>query len=331
MRQPEWLSRRFGSTGWSGPKDGEILRAVRGVTPHFHSPEHSYDNGFWPCYFPVTPRSDTMIARCYLVLWLGLSLVACDKAPKLAGRPDRHDAAPRVARPAADEPSPSREPLREQMQRARQLATPDERNQALAAAVWEALELDPELAREGFDQLSDGSTEKNRLVEHYALRMAEQDVDDALQWAAALATEEDKSLAFGSIALVLAEKAPEQAAQLLSDSGVGGREFDVAVVQVVQRWAAQSPEQAAAWVAQFDAGAARRDGLKAVVGVWVMADLQGVMSWLAEMPDGAIQQEAVLGMAQTLADQPPERQAEWLRRAPGDLRSQLEKLRAAGE
>lgn len=275
-----------------------------------------------------------MIARCYLMLWLGLLLVSCDKPPKVAAPRDRPSVAQRVtggARPAAEEPPQSRVQLREQMQRARQLASPEERNQALAAAVWDALELDPELAREGFEQLSAGSAEKNLLIQHYALRMAEQNVDDAVQWAAALATEEEKSLAFGGIALVLADKEPAQAAQLLSDSGVAGREFDVAVVQVVQRWAAAAPAEAAAWVAQFDAGAARRDGLKAVVGVWARADLQGVMTWLAAIPDAAIQQEAVLGMAQTLVEQPPERQAEWLRRASPELRSQLEKLRAAPE
>lgn len=273
-----------------------------------------------------------MIARCYLVLWL--VLVACDKPPTAAGPPDRPAAARRVShgqRPATDEPPPSREQLREQMQRARQMSAPDERNQALAAAVWEALELDPELAREGFEQLIAGSAEKNRLIQHCALRLAEQNLDDAVQWAAARATEEEKSLAFGSIALVLADKEPAQAAQLLSDSGTAGREFDVAVVQVVQRWAAGSPAEAAAWVVQFDAGAARRDGLKAVVGIWVRADLPGVMTWLAAIPDPAVQQEAVSGMAQILVEQAPERQADWLRSAPPELRSQLEKLQAAPE
>jgi len=266
--------------------------------------------------------------------WLGLWLVSCDQSPKPVDRPDRHAVAQRAGRatrPAAEEPPQSREPLREMMERARQLPTPEERNQALAAAVWESLELDPELARAGFEQLIGESAEKNRLIQHYALRMAEQDVNDAVQWAAARATEEEKSLAFGSIAMVLADTEPAQAAQLLSDAGIAGREFDAAVVQVVQRWAAAAPAAAAAWVEGFDAGAARRDGLKAIVGVWARADVEGVMTWLAAIPDAAIQQEALLGMAQTLMQQPPERQLDWLRRAPTELRSQLENLRAAPE
>jgi hypothetical protein len=273
-----------------------------------------------------------MNARFHFLPWLGLLLVACDKPPPPADNPDKAAAASstaRAMRPAKAPLSQSRDEVRAQLQSAREISSPQERNRALAAAVWEALELDPELASEGFQQLIAGSAEKNQLIQHYAMRLAEQDTDHALQWASELANDEEKSLAFGNIALVLAEKEPERAAKLLSDSGVVGRDFDVAVVQVIQRWAAHSPAAAAAWVSEFDAGEVRRDALQTVVAAWALSDLPAAMSWIAAIAQPTIRQEAVLGMAKSLWQQTPERQAEWLRVAPTEIRSEVEKLRTA--
>ncbi len=260
------------------------------------------------------------------LLWLSLLLNGCDKAAKVAGGSETERSPSHLSHvrgsAAADLPR-ARELVRAQLQHAMEISGPVERNTALAAAVWEALELEPDLAREAFAQLIEGSAEKNRLIEHYAMRMAEQNVEDAVQWAAALATDEDQSLAYGHIAVVLAEREPERAAGLLSDAGVAGRDFDVVVVQVIQRWAAAAPADAAAWVAGFDPGDARRAGLKTVVGVWAAADPQAVMTWIEGLTDPAVRQEGELGLGQTLREQAPGRQAEWLRLAPPELRTRL--------
>ncbi|MEI6674812.1 MAG: hypothetical protein WCO57_06510 [Verrucomicrobiota bacterium] len=274
-----------------------------------------------------------MIARSHPLFCLCLVLAACDKPSKPADSPDQQVAAlreTRATRPPKPSPPQSREQLREQMQSARAIALPEERNQALAAALWEALELDPDLAREGFEQLTAGSAEKNRLIQHFAMRLAEQNVEAAQQWAAALATDEEKSLAFGHIALVLASKDPERAAKLLSDAGVSGHDFNVALVQVVQRWAAAAPAAAAAWVSVFEAGEVRREALRTVVAAWAANDPQAAMAWITALQDPPLRQEAVLGMAMALSEQAPSRQAEWLRVAPPEIRAEIEILRAAG-
>lgn len=272
-----------------------------------------------------------MIARFHPLLWLGLLLVSCDKPEKNPDAPDKAAAAPRATkstRQALDDPSKPRDRLRAAFKKAGEIAAPEERNQALAAAVWEALELDPQLAREGFLQLCAGSEEKNRLVQHFAMRLAEQNVDDAVRWASALETETEKSLAFGKIALVLSEKEPARAARLLSDSGVAGREFDVAVVQVVQRWAAESPADAAAWVVLFDPGEARGAGLKTVLSLWAMNDPQAALAWIAAIPDETVRHQATLAMAEALGEQPESVQDGLLQQATPGLRARLEKTKA---
>jgi hypothetical protein len=189
------------------------------------------------------------------------------------------------------------------------------------------LELDPHLAAEAFLKLKPGSEEKNRLIQHYAMRLAEQSLDEAMKWAATLQSEEEQSLAYDNIALVLAESEPERAAQLLSESGIAGRDFDVAVVQVLQRWAASSPEGAAGWVVLFEAGEARTAGLKAVVGIWSRTDPEAALGWLDNLQNPEIRGEASQGLAQSILDLPEGAQDEMLRRVTPDVRSRFEILK----
>lgn len=277
-----------------------------------------------------------MAARFSQLLCLGLLLVACDKSKKVAPEPAGESDGPRVTksqRPAPIEVLGSREQLQAAFKQAEEISSPEEKNRALAAAIWDAMDLEPELARAGLQKLTAGSDEKNRLLQHVAMRLAEQNIDEAVQWAEALETEDEKSQAFAKIALVLSEKEPQRAAHLLSDSGVVGREFDVAVVQVVQRWAAQSPADAAAWVVLFDPGEARSAGLKETLSVWTRNDPQAAFTWIAAIQDGPIRQEAVAGMVTTILEQPESTQHELLKFATPELRASFEKLKAeaAGE
>jgi hypothetical protein len=267
-----------------------------------------------------------MTARHPFFYCLAFLLSSCDKPKESSAVPEQAATAPRVTktvRPARTEPQSTPEELREIFKKAEEIESPEERNHALEEVVWDAMELDPQLASEGFLKLTPGSEEKNRLIQHYAMRLAEQSLDEGIKWAATLHGEKEQSLAYDSIALVLAESEPERAAQMLSESGVAGRDFDVAVVQVLQRWAALAPEGAAAWVVLFDAGEARSAGLKAVVGTWSRSDPQGALTWLGNLQNPAIHQEAVNGMAETLLEMPEGSQDEILRLATPEIRSRF--------
>jgi hypothetical protein len=271
-----------------------------------------------------------MITRHPYFYCLALLLSGCDKPREIPVMPEKPAAPPRVTktqRPVRTEPLSTPEELREIFKKAEEIESPKERNHALEEVVWDALELDPQLASEGFLKLTPGSEEKNRLIQHYAMRLAEQSFDEAIKWAATLQDEKEQSLAYDNIALVLAESEPERAAQLLSESGVAGRDFDVAVVQVLQRWAALAPEGAAGWVVLFDAGEARSAGLKAVVGTWSRTDPQGALTWLDSLQDPAIHQEAVDGMAETILELPEGSQDDLLRLATPAIRAHFERLK----
>ena len=144
------------------------------------------------------------------------------------------------------------------------------------------------------------------------MRLAEQDPDEALAWADTLDTEMETAAAKVQIALAMAEADPQRAAHLLAESSIAGREFDVAVVQVLQRWAAKSPADAAAWALLFPPGAAREAGLKIIVSCWVKSDVHAALAWMATIQDETLRQEATLGMEETLLQQPMDIREAWL-------------------
>ncbi len=268
-----------------------------------------------------------MTRRLLTFLCSGLLLACCDKP----GGKDTHQGddarVPRVARGGhapRDQPSGTPEALRMTLSLAEKIEAPAAREKALADVAWNALETDPDLACEAFQQLPADSAEKIRLIQHYAMRLAEQDLDEALAWAATVGTEQEISTAHGQIALVIAEADPQRAANLLSESGIVGREFDVAVVQVLQRWAAQSAPDAAAWAVSFPPGAAREAGLKLIVAQWVKTDAPATLSWMAALHDAVVRKEAFLAMEEALLQQPRDIRDAWLQQADASIRSELE-------
>ncbi|MEO6477505.1 MAG: hypothetical protein ABIQ96_20475 [Luteolibacter sp.] len=275
-----------------------------------------------------------MIQRFHALLGLSLVLASCDKPVESAKTPAPETSAPgetQSSRPPEDAPPETRSHLRESLEKADLLATPEERDRALSAVIWDALELDPDLAKEAIGKLTAGSDEKNAMIGHFAMRLAEQNSEAAVEWAKSLETDEERSLAFGKIALVLSANDPEAAAKLLSDSGVASRDFDVAVVQVIQRWAATSPTDAAAWVVQFDAGEARSAGIKAVLAAWVGLNMEGAYSWIAGLQDPVIRSEAITGMAESILELPESEQVGILNRATPDIRARFEALKAEAD
>lgn len=206
------------------------------------------------------------------------------------------------------------------------IPSPEDRNRAIAKWVWDTYELDPGLANEGFERLTPGSEEKNRLLQHFAMRLAEKDSGEAASWAATLEGDEEKSLAYGRIAVVLSETDPESAARLLSDSGMAGKEFDVAVVHVVQQWAGSSPESAADWVTRFNASESRKAGLKAITSVWMTANPEASIAWMSSLPSKQIREEALSGFAEAVLEQPPILREMTLNKATPEMRSRFEEL-----
>lgn len=265
----------------------------------------------------------------YVCVSAVLLFVGCDKQQGVERSGDNTEntksKVTRSSRPPREEPAEVAEDPHVALKTALEIQAITARDQALAEVAWNSLELDPEVAREAFDALSADSAEKTRLLQHFAMRHAERNPEEALAWAETLGSEKAIADAKGQIALVLAESDPERAAGILSESGIAGREFDVSAVQVLQRWAAKSPPEAAAWVAMFPAGQSREAGIKTVVSAWVKADTKAAFAWMAALQDEAIRHESTLAMTEALLQQPEEVRTSWLELADSKTRAEIDR------
>ena len=258
-------------------------------------------------------------------------LVCCDKPESSTASGDSTASSARVIRARN---SPPREPipgpstaLRTILKAAAEIESSATREKAIADVAWSAMDIDLDLACEAFLQLPTGSADKIRLIQHYAMRLAEQNPDEALAWASTLESEQEITAANSQVALVIAESDPRRAANLLSDSSIVSREVDVTVVQVVQRWAAQSPPDAADWVTKFPPGPAREAGMKIIADRWLQVDANAAFSWLAAVQDPSIRKEASLGLEESILQQPQPIREAWLQHADDAILSELAQQR----
>lgn len=255
-------------------------------------------------------------------------LAGCDKpGPEETSSTGAPSASPRSVRAERGRSTGPRQLLRTAVEPSEKIESIEVAVEESTEAAWNSLEANPKLACEVFRQLPADHPEKIKLILHYAMNLADADPDEAIEWAGSLDTEREIAAAHGQIAVVIAESDPERAATLLSDSGIDGHECDVAIVQVVQRWAARSPQDAAAWAATFPAGAAREAGLGMIVSQWVKIDPVAALTWMDTLPDEEVHDEAVLAMEKALLQQPREVQAAWLLTANYKTRSELEAQR----
>ncbi len=257
-----------------------------------------------------------------------LALAACERPDESARQPDDSRSGPKVTksgRPPREVPADSRKALRESLARAERIGEPRAQAKALAELAWTALELDPEFAREAFGRLSSDSPERIPLIQHFAMRLADEDPDAALKWADGLESEQESAAARARIALVIADADPIRAANLLSESTVASRELDVAIVQVLQRWAGQSAPDAASWVAMFPPGGFRKAGVETVVTQWAESDPPAAVSWLASLRDEGIRSEATQAMAEAWLKRAPDIREAWLQAADARTREEIER------
>lgn len=271
-----------------------------------------------------------MIRRFPIALTFSLLLLGCDRQESKGsrnGETNTEDPVPRrkVAQREAMPDQPAM--LREKLEDVIAMDSPPERERALAEVAWNAIEIDPDIAHRAFEHLPADSPEKIRLIQHYAMRLTEQNADEALEWAASLGSEQEKSAAMGQIALTIAEADPQRAANLLSESGIAGRDFDVALVQVIQRWATKSAPDAAAWVSSFPPGAAREASLRFIAERWLPSDAAGAFKWLDSMQDSRLRVETARAIEGIMLQQPADIRTTWLQHADSHIQGELEQQR----
>jgi hypothetical protein len=267
------------------------------------------------------------VIRHFLILLCScLLLVCCDKPARTDARKDESaTTARKPGRGHAQRETNNAGPasLRSIYGAALAIESPETREKALADVAWSALETDPYLAHQAFLKLPADSPGKIRLIQHYAMRLAEQSPDEALAWAETLGTEQEIAAANGIIAVAIAETDPQRAANLLSETGIVGREFEVTLVQVIQRWAAQSPQEAGTWVSSFPVGAARAAGVRVIAGQWLQRDARAAFDWLGGMKDAELRKETARAMEGIILQQPRDIREAWLQHADASIHNEL--------
>jgi hypothetical protein len=262
--------------------------------------------------------------RLLVLIGFGLSLVSCDKPNSSNSNESGSDKSPVGSKyEIRRKPADSVAELRTQLDAAQKRKSLSERQKALAEVAWNAIEIEPWIAREAFEKLFTESPERLRLIQHYAMRLAEADPVKAQEWAKTMETERETAVALGQIAIQIAEDDPHSAAKLIADSNLTANELDTVVVQVIQRWVGKSESDAASWVVLFSPGAARGAGIKVIVERWLPRDSVAAFDWLNSIQDPALRKEATAAMRNVISHQSPEIREAWLSNVRDEIRIEI--------
>ncbi|MBE0540592.1 MAG: hypothetical protein IH623_04315, partial [Verrucomicrobia bacterium] len=90
------------------------------------------------------------------------------------------------------------------------------------------------------------------------------------------------------VAIAAAEQDGAMAAALVANALGAGEAQDRAAVSIVQRWAQFSPQEAAAWVAQFPDIPSREPAVHNLVMIWTSQKPLDAAAWLESLPKGAL-------------------------------------------
>jgi len=125
---------------------------------------------------------------------------------------------------------------------------------------------------------------------------------DATAWAMQVIDSNLRQRLVVAVAVALAEQDPAAAATLAASSLWAGEEQDRAAVSIVQRWAQNSPQAAASWVAQFPDMPSRDAAVSNLLALWVARDAEAAKTWLSELPVGTLHDFGIAAYTQALAD-----------------------------
>jgi hypothetical protein len=84
-----------------------------------------------------------------------------------------------------------------------------------------------------------------------------------------------------------------------------------AAASLVNAWAAQSPEEAAAWLTSLPAGESQNRAAAALATAWAELDVQGAAQWVGSLAPGPERDQGALALALALADRSPQQAWDW--------------------
>lgn len=139
---------------------------------------------------------------------------------------------------------------------AEQLPIPGERNAALTDVCFQVAQADPRLATQLADQYGLGKL-PGATLENLVQQWAERDLTTAIEWVEGRPAGEQKNQMLTRVAMVVAETAPADAAQMVVSQISEGNVRTEAAVSIVYQWARRDLPGARAWVDAFPEGPLR--------------------------------------------------------------------------
>jgi hypothetical protein len=211
----------------------------------------------------------------------------------------------------------------------RQLPAESERNAGLMSVAYEAVRTEPmEVLRLGME-LPAGE-HRDDLITHAAGEWATIDPAAAAEWASQATDVALRDRLLASIATAWGDSDPVAAANLALKTLPPGRQQDDAVMSIVQRWAQQTPIEAAGWVSSFPEGTLRETAMEELVKLWTDQSLAEPANWLYKAALGSSRDAAVGAYVCKVTPHLPELAAQWTSEIK-DESLRLREMEAVGE
>jgi hypothetical protein len=199
--------------------------------------------------------------------------------------------------------------LRKATQWARSLTDADLQQLALKSVIGEMRRTDPKQALHLATSLHDGSG-KDELLATVMRELVSVDRDEAIASAKAIESAAVRNRLLADIAVEWSCSDPVAAADLLLDSQDFGKTEENAVVSIVQRWAQDSPRDAATWVMNFPEPI-RSTATRNLVAIWAQHDTRTVETWLSTCADGTTQDQAISAYVSVLQTKGADSARQW--------------------
>lgn len=261
-------------------------------------------------------------------LGIALCLVACDDKTKQADTDVAAAPTPPARRSTRERPkdsSASRAGFRKVLDDAMQIEDAETRDKAIAEVAISAAEIAPKISAEAFGFLSAETGNKPAVLRECIGILMLRGEDEALRWADALASGEDTTAAKSEIALALAERQPDQAMKLLSESGVSMADPDGAATLTLQTWISKDPAKAASWAQSSPGGPGRDAAITTVASQWMRTDSAAASSWMNSLRDQSARQTAVSAVAESISSFPLPLRNSFLQETDPQIRAEIER------
>ena len=145
------------------------------------------------------------------------------------------------------------------------------------------------------------SPSRDQALAHAVSEWADTQPEQAAEWAAQVPDPALRNELLAAVAVASAEEHPEFAGELAVTNLTAGPVQNNALVSVVQRWAQSAPEAAADWVSEFPEGPVRSAAAENLFEIWTAQDRSRAERYVGQLPQGWLREAGQLALGQLVS------------------------------